>query len=218
MKLYAYWASSASHRVRIALNLKGLDYEIVPVDLGAADGGAQHSAEYRALNPHGRVPTLVLDDGTALTQSLAIALYLDRAFPEPPFLPADSVDAAQALAFAQIIASDIQPLHVRKVLARLKSVGELDDAAARDWARHWICQGFDALEALAVGRKARSDFAFGDAPSLAEVTLIPQMCKARDFDVDFAAYPTLARIEEKALALKAFADAAPDRQPDAPRE
>ena len=213
MKLYAYWASSASHRVRIALNLKGVAYDIVPVDLRGAR--AQHSQAYRKLNPHGRVPTLLLDDGTALTQSLAIIQWLEQTYPEPALIPADPILAARVTAFAQIVASDIQPLHVNKILMRLKAVGGLDDAGVAEWGRHWVAEGFDALEALAAETDAR--FAFTDAPGLAEIVLVPQMRKARDFGVDLSPYRRLCEIAARASALQAFADAAPERQPDAPR-
>jgi len=199
--LYDYYRSSASYRVRIALNLKGVEYERVPVNLLES---AQKSEEYRARNPQGFVPMLEAD-GERLTQSLAIIDWLDTRFPEPPLLPADR---AHVLALALTIAADIHPLNNLRVLKQLSGLG-IDEAAREDWYRHWVREGFDALEALAAPRAGR--FLFGDSVTLADICLVPQMYNARRFEVDLAPYPTLVRADAAAAALEPFAAAHPDR-------
>jgi maleylacetoacetate isomerase/maleylpyruvate isomerase len=216
MKLYGYWQSSATYRVRIALNLKGLVYETAPVDIRRAR--EQHAESYRALNPNARVPTLTLDDGTALTQSLAIIEWLEETFPSPPLLPADPLDRARCRALAGVVAADIQPVQGLGVLQRLKHELGASDEQIADWARHWMTRGFAALEEeaarLAVdGRR----FAYGDEPGLFEAVLIPQLYNAKLWKTDFSPYPRLRALEAAALALPAFAAAAPERQPDAPK-
>ena len=210
MKLYGYWRSSSAYRVRIALNLKGLEVEHVPVHL-VRDGGEQHSDAYAKVNPAARVPALELDDGRVLTQSLAIIDYLDRLQPEPALLPGDEVARARCLAFAQAIACDIQPLGNLSVLNFVKD--ELG-GDPKSWAAHWIGAGFKALEA-SVGDCG--PFLFGEGPTLAEVCLAPQIYNARRFALDMAAYPRLEAADEAANALDAFARAAPENQADAPR-
>lgn len=204
--LFDYFRSSASYRVRIALNLKGIAYEAVPVNLLE---GAQRAEEYRRRNPQGLVPMLEID-GHRLTQSLAIILYLDGTRPQPPLLPPDPADAAQAraLALALAVACDIHPLNNLRVLKYLKD--ELDQPQeARDaWYRHWVTEGFDALEAMAAPRAGR--FLFGDSPTLADICLVPQMFNARRFDVPLDDYPTLVRADAEANRLEAFARAHPD--------
>jgi maleylacetoacetate isomerase len=200
--LYDYYRSSASYRVRIALALKGLAYERVPVNL--LDGG-QRGADYLARNPQGFVPMLEAD-GERLTQSLAIIDWLDARVPEPKLLPDEG--RAHVLALALTIAADIHPLNNLRVLKRLSALGVEQDARD-DWYRHWVREGFEALEALAAPRAGR--FLFGDAPTLADICLVPQMYNARRFEVDLTAYPILVRADAEAAALDAFAAAHPDR-------
>ena len=202
--LYDYWRSSASYRVRIALNLKRVDYERLPVDLLAGD---QRSEAHLARNPQGFVPMLVAD-GRTLTQSLAIIDYLDAVVPSPPLVPRDPADRAHVLAMALAIACDIHPLNNLRVLKRLSAMG-VEQAERDDWYRHWITEGLAPLEALASPRAGR--FLFGDAPSLADICLVPQLYNARRFEVPLDAYPTLLRADESASRLDAFAAAHPDR-------
>jgi len=202
--LYDYYRSSASYRVRIALNLKGLDYQRVPVNLLENE---QKDEAYRAMNPQGFVPMLEAD-GTRITQSLAIIGWVDRQFPDPPLLPPDSLDRAHVVALAMTIAADIHPLNNLRVLKRLSGLG-LDQAARDDWYRHWIREGFDALEALAAPRAGRH--LFGDGVTIADVCLVPQMFNARRFEVDLAPYPALVAADSEAAGLDAFAAAHPDR-------
>lgn len=206
LTLYDYYRSSASYRVRIALNLKGLDYERVPVNLLDSE---QKGEAYRARNPQGFVPMLEAD-GERLTQSLAIIDWLDAAFPEPRLIPGER---AHVLALALTIAADIHPLNNLRVLKELAKLG-ISQEARDAWYRHWVGEGFAALEALAAPRAGR--FLFGDEVTLADVCLVPQMYNARRFEVDLAPYPTLARADAAAAALDAFAAAHPDRvAPDA---
>ncbi len=204
--LHDYWRSSAAYRVRIALNLKGVDYESRPVNLAENE---QNSPEYRALNPQGLVPMLEID-GHRLTQSLAIINYLDLRYANVPLIPALAAERAHVVAMAMTIACDIHPLNNLRVLKYLK--GEL--GASQDqvdaWYRHWIEEGFPALEALAAPRAG--DFLFGNGPTGADVCLVPQMFNARRFDVPLDAYPTLLRAEANANKLEAFAAAHPERQ------
>lgn len=202
--LYDYHRSSASYRVRIALNLKGAEYERIPINLLESE---QKSEAYRARNPQGFVPMLEAD-GRRLTQSLAIILWLDARFPEPLLLPGDADERAHVLALALAVAADIHPVNNLRVLKRLSGLG-IDEAARDDWYRHWIKEGFDALEALAAPRAGR--FLFGDAVTLADVCLVPQMYNARRFDLGLAPYPTLVRADAEACALDAFAGAHPER-------
>lgn len=211
MKLHDYWRSSAAYRVRIALNLKGLRYEHLPVNLSASD---EATAAYRALNPQGLVPTLV-DAGLVLTQSLAICEYLEETHPEPALLPAGPADRARVRAVAQAIACDIHPLNNLRVLTYLVrdlGIAESDKLA---WYRHWIAEGLEAVEISVAGETTPGRFCHGNQPTLADVCLIPQLYNARRFDCDLAAYPTLVRIETACLALPAFDSARPERQPDA---
>ena len=204
--LYDYYRSSAAYRVRIALNLKQIDYESRPVNLAQSE---QKADGYRALNPQGLVPMLEID-GHRLTQSLAIIVYLDQVAPEPPLMPADIVDQAHVRALAMTIACDIHPLNNLRVLRYLK--GELghsqDEADA--WYRHWLGEGLPALEALAAPRAG--SFLFGDRPTIADLCLVPQLYNARRFAVPLDAYPTLLRADEHANRLEPFARAHPDRQ------
>ena len=207
--LYDYYRSSASYRVRIALNLKGVAYARVPVNLLE---GEQQADGYRARNPQGFVPMLEVD-GRPMTQSLAILAWLEAAAREPPLLPADPGDQAHVRALVLTIVADIHPLNNLRVLKRLTAMG-IDQAGRDEWYRHWIAEGFDALEALASPRAGA--FLFGDAPTLADVCLVPQMYNARRFDVPLEAYPALVRADAAAAALEPFAAAHPDRVAPAP--
>ena len=205
IRLYDYHRSSAAYRVRIALNLKGLAYERIPVNLLE---GEQRTEEYRSRNPQAFVPTLEAG-GHRLTQSLAIIDYLEFVAPQPPLLPPDPVDRAQVLALALTVACDIHPLNNLRVLKYLSGPLELDQAARDRWYAHWISEGLRALEAMAAPRAGR--FLFGDTPGLAEICLVPQLYNARRFNVAVDAYPTLLRADDAANRLDAFAAAHPDR-------
>lgn len=201
--LYDYWRSSASYRVRIALNLKGVEYETRPVSLPA---GEQRDAANRARNPQGLVPTLEAD-GTALVQSLAIIDWLDSAFPEPRLVPGDPLARAAALARALVIACDIHPIDNLRVLKRLESQFGADQAARDAWYRHWIAEGFDALEAMA----GDGPFLGGAAPDLSDVCLVPQLYNARRLDVPLDGFPRLLAADAAMGTLAAVAAAHPDR-------
>lgn len=217
MQLYSYFRSSASYRVRIALHLKGLAYETVPVHL-LNQGGEQFLPEFSALNPQSQVPVLE-EDGHYLTQSLAILEYLEERFPTPALLPADPLLRARARQLALAIACDIHPLNNLRVLRYLKRDLELPDEKKNTWIAHWIKLGFAALEqqlsATGSTDKPRGRFCIGDTPGLADCCLIPQMFNARRFEVDMTPYPTLVSIEQACEALDAFRLAAPGAQPDA---
>jgi maleylpyruvate isomerase len=209
MRLYGNWRSSAAYRVRIALNLKGLPCESVPVDLRA---GEQNEEPYRARNPERLVP-LLEEDGRALRQSLAIIEYLDETHPEPPLLPAAPAARAEVRALALAIACDIHPLNNLRVLRYLEhELGHGEEVRMR-WYRHWIACGLGALEAALAGRPG--SFCHGERPTLADICLVPQMYNGRRYDCDLEPYPTLRRIDEHCRSLPAFAAAAPERQPDA---
>ena len=202
--LHDYYRSSAAYRVRIALNLKRVDYRSAPVNLLMSD---QQKADYRAINPQGFVPTLDAD-GRLITQSLAIIGWLEATFPEPPLLPADPFDAAHVRSMALVIACDIHPLNNLRVLKRLSAM-EIEQEGRDDWYRHWVMEGFSALERLAA--RSAGKFLFGDSPSLADVCLVPQMFNARRFNVDLDAFPILVAADSEASQLEAFAAAHPDR-------
>ena len=204
-RLFDYFRSSASYRVRIALNLKGVDYESVPINL--LEGG-HRDASYRAINPQGLVPALEID-GLALVQSLAIIAYLDSTRPEPPFLPADPADAAHVRALALVVACDTHPLNNLRVLKYLSGPLGQPQEARDSWYRHWVSEGLAAREKMAAPRSGR--FLFGDSPGLADLCLVPQMFNARRFDVPLDDYPTLVRADREANRLDAFAAAHPDR-------
>ena len=206
--LHSAWRASAPYRVRIALNLKGLAYDYAPVDLAA---GEQRESAYRALNPQRLVPTLEVD-GRVLTQSLAILEWLEETHLEPRLLPADPFDRATARAMCGIIACDIHPVNNLRILKALAAMGQ-DEAARTAWVTRWITEGFDALEPMIA--KHGKGWSFGDAPTLADCCLVPQVYNARRFGVDLAPWPALTNIAESARAHPAFAAAHPDLQPDA---
>ena len=204
--LYDYFRSSASYRVRIALNLKGIDYEQRPISLVQ---GEQQAPSYRALNPQGLVPMLEID-GHRLTQSLAIIVYLDQTHRDPPLMPADPADGAHVRALAMAVACDIHPLNNLRVLKYLRGPLGISEEAKDEWYRHWVAEGLAALEEIA--RPRAGAFLFGDNPTIADVCLVPQLYNARRFSVPLADYPTLRRADETASAHAAFAAAHPDRQ------
>jgi maleylacetoacetate isomerase len=210
VKLYGYFRSSAAYRVRIALNLKNLPHDHESVHL-TRDGGRQWSAAFRAINPQRRVPALALSSGEVLIQSLAIIEYLDEIHSEPPLLPADPIARAQVRAFAQVIACDIHPLNNTSALNYLKGPLRHDQAAADEWYRHWVAQGFEALEALV----QPGPYAFGAHVTLADICLVPQVFNARRFKVDMAQYPKLAAVDATCATLPAFEKARPENQVDA---
>ena len=209
MKLHGYFRSSAAYRVRIALNLKGLSTEHLPHHLRK---GEQCAPTYLAINPQGLVPALEDDAGTVLTQSLAIIEWLDESHPNPPLLPKDPLRRAKVRAFALAIACDIHPVQNLKVLARLRQLG-LAEETVTEWAAWANREGLSACEALIANEKG--PFCFGAAPTMADLCLVPQLANARRFGVDVSAYPRLLQAEAAAGEMKAFADAAPDKQPDA---
>lgn len=209
MKLHGYFRSSAAYRVRIALNLKGLSAEHLPHHLRK---GEQSAPRYLALNPQGLVPTLEDDSGAVLTQSLAIVEWLDETHPAPPLLPMDALERAKARAFALAIACDIHPVQNLKVLARLRQLG-LPEEQVTEWAAWANREGLAACEKLIANEPG--PFCFGEVPTIADLCLVPQLANARRFGVDVSAFPRLLAAETAARAMPAFADAAPDRQPDA---
>ena len=211
MKLYGYFRSSAAYRLRIALNLKGLAYEQVPVSLLK---GEQLTDEYKDLNPQGLVP--VLRDGPLLlTQSLAICEYLDEAHPTPAFLPKSPVERARVRAIALAIACEIHPLNNLRVLKYLKkSLGHSDDEISK-WYRHWVALGLPAVESLLASSPMTGRYCHGDTPGLADIFLVPQIANAVRYECPLEAYPVMRRINEECLNLDAFARAQPDFQPDA---
>lgn len=210
MKLYDYFRSSAAYRVRIALNLKGLDAEREYVHL-VRDGGAHRKADYLAHNPQGLVPALKLDDATVLTQSLAIMEYLEEMHPEPAILPGDAQGRAKVRALAQIVACDIHPLNNLRVLNYLKAPLGHDQDTVNTWYRHWIATGFEALEQM-IGT---GGFCYGSSPGMADICLVPQVFNARRFDVDLTPYPGIVAVDARCAGLEAFDRAQPASQPDA---
>lgn len=215
MQLYTFFRSGTSHRLRIALNLKGLTVEHLPVDLRSE----QHLAPaYKAVNPQGLVPALVLDGadaGRVLTQTPAILEWLEERYPTPPLLPADALDRARVRALAAIVGCDIHPVNNRRILEALRHQFGADEAAINAWCATWIGDGFDALEALLAADTSRGDFCFGHAPTLADVYLVPQVESARRFKVDLGRWPRIAAIGAACLKREAFRLAAPALQPDA---
>lgn len=211
MLLYGYFRSSAAYRVRIALNLKGLDYDNHFIHLQKND---QLAEAYAALNPQKQVPALV-DGDTLLTQSLAIVEYLEETHPNPPLLPAGAVARARVRALALAIACDIHPLNNLRVLRYLVKEMGLPEDKKDQWYRHWVENGLQAVEKMLNDSTATGQFCHGNAPSMADVCLVPQVANARRFNCDLSACPTIVRIDAECRKLEAFARAAPDRQPDA---
>jgi maleylacetoacetate isomerase len=213
LRLYGYWRSSAAYRVRIALELKSLSYEYAPVHL-VRGGGEQRQPDYRRVNPQGRVPSLE-HDGRVLTQSLAIIEYLDESWPEPALLPSTPAARARVRALADLVACDIHPLNNLRVLQYLSRTLGQAEPARDDWYRHWIADGFTALEVLLAGSADTGRYCHGDTPGLADACLVPQVYNARRYNCDLEPFPTIARIEQSCNALAAFERARPERQPDA---
>lgn len=213
LRLYSYWRSSAAYRVRIGLNLKGLAYETVPVHL-VRDGGQQHAPEYVTRNPQHMVPTLQ-HGARVIRQSLAILEYLDEAWPSPRLLPMTARDRARVRALALMVACDIHPLNNLRVLQYFEGTWNVPQAERDDWIKHWIIDGFTAMETLLAEDAATGTFCHGATPGLADCCLVPQVFNARRFGVDMGAFPTLVRVEQACLALPAFDQARPENQPDA---
>lgn len=214
LKLYSYFRSSAAYRVRIALALKGIGYDTLPVHL-IRDGGEHRRDSYRTINPEGLVPALQLDDGPLLTQSLAIIEYLDETQPGPALLPPDPAGRARVRAIAQSIACEIHPLNNLRTLNYLTGELNITPEQKDAWYRHWIAAGFQALETALAANPATGRFCHGDTPSMADCCLVPQLFNARRFNCPVDAYPTLLRIDAACAELPAFQLAAPAVQPDA---
>lgn len=209
MRLYTYFRSSAAFRVRIALNLKGLPYEPVFVHLAK---GEHRAGAYPQVNPQALLPTLELDDGTRLNQSLAIIEYLDEQYPRPPLVPKEPLARARVRSIAQLIASEIHPINNLRVLQHLKRLGQTQEQVDT-WYRHWIADGLAKVETELGGKAGK--FCHGDGPTMADCCLAPQIFNARRFNSDLAPYPTTMRVFEACMALEAFDRAQPSRQPDA---
>ena len=210
MKLYSFFRSSAAYRVRIALNLKGIDYETVSIHL-VKDGGRNKLPEFRAVNPQMRVPVLVTPEGDALIQSLAIIEYLDETHPRPPLLPKGPIARARVRALAELIACDIHPLNNTSPLRYLKNNMAQEQGAIDEWYHHWVITGFEALEQLV----APGPFACGGEITLADVCLVPQVYNARRLKVPLERFPNIVAIDRACLAIAAFDRARPENQPDA---
>jgi len=210
LKLYSYFRSSAAYRVRIALNLKGLSYEILPIHL-TKQGGEQRRPEYRSINPQMRVPALALSGGEVLTQSLAIIDYIEETHPQPRLLPDDPVRRANIRAIAQTIACDIHPLNNLVVLQYLKRTLDHDQATIDAWYVHWIVSGFEAIEAMI----APGPYAFGAEVTLADLCLVPQVANARRYKVPLEKFPRIVAVDAACQKLAAFEQARPENQPDA---
>ncbi|HEX5212337.1 MAG TPA: maleylacetoacetate isomerase [Pseudolabrys sp.] len=210
MKLYSYFRSSAAYRVRIALNLKALPYDMVSIHL-TKDGGRQRAPEFRAVNPQMRVPALELSTGEVLTQSLAIVEYLDDIHPEPPLLPADALERARVRAVAQMVACDIHPLNNLAPLQYLKRALKHEQPEIDAWYHHWVTAGFEAIEAMI----APSPYACGAEVTLADICLVPQVNNARRLKVPLDKFPKIVAADAACLKLPAFDKARPENQPDA---
>lgn len=212
MTLYSYFRSGTSHRTRIAMNLKGLDYDYIAVNL-AED--KQLESKYKAINPQGLVPTLQADD-LILFQSPAILEWLEEVYPEHPLLPSDSAGRMRVRALSALIGCDIHPINNRRILQHLRNELSVGEEEVLTWCQHWINEGFTTLETLLEKDKTRGKFCYGDNPTFAECYLIPQVYSARRFKVDMTPYPNIVAIDEHCRTLKAFLDSEPMNQPDAP--
>lgn len=212
MKLYTYFRSSAAYRVRIALNLKGLAYDAIPVHL-LREGGEHLQDSYRAINPSALVPSLQ-DDHITLSQSMAIIEYLEEVYPQFPLLPQDAPGRARVRELAQIVACDIHPVNNLRVLNYLVKHLGLPDQAKTEWYRHWIIEGFASLEAHLARDPAAGPFCHGDHPTIADCFLVPQVFNAQRFNIDVSAYPNIDRINSLCIELPAFQHAHPSHQPD----
>jgi maleylpyruvate isomerase len=211
MKLYNFFRSGTSHRLRIALNLKGLSVEAIPVNLRTEE---HLTTSFKALNPQGLVPVLE-HEGTVFTQSPAIIEWLEERYPEPALLPANPEDRARVRALASIVGSDIHPINNRRVLECLRRQFGADEAAVNAWCSTWISAGFGAIEALLAADAARGEFCFGGAPTVADVYLVPQVESARRFNIDIQCWPHIARVDAACAQLDAFRRASPGAQADA---
>lgn len=211
MKLYSFFRSGTSHRLRIALHLKGITTEYIPVDLRTQE---HLGADFRAINPQGLVPALV-DGEMSLTQSPAILEWLEETYPDQPFLPTDRIHRAYVRTLAAIVGCDVHPLNNRRVLERLRHQLGQDEASINAWCQTWIADGFDAFEALLERHQLHGQYCFGDAPGLADIYLVPQVESARRFKVDLGRWPFISKIEANCMQLDAFILAAPGKQPDA---
>jgi len=212
MKLYTYFRSSAAYRVRIALKLKGMAYDAIPVHL-LKDGGQHLQDDYRKINPSGLVPSFQ-DDRITLTQSMAIIEYLEEIHPEPPLLPKDAPGRGRVRELAQIIGCDIHPVNNLRVLSYLVKHLGLSDHAKTEWYRHWIIEGFQSLEAHLARDPGAGPFCHGDHPTIADCYLVPQVFNAQRFNIDVSAYPNIDRINSLCIELPAFKAAHPSHQPD----
>lgn len=212
MKLYSFFRSGSSHRLRIALNFKGLTPDYIPVNL-RVDEHAE--APFKAINPQGLVPALELDDGQVLIQSPAIIEWLEECYPAPPLLPAAPEARAHVRALAAIVGCDVHPINNRRILQYLRKQFSTDETAINAWCATWITAGFNAIEAVLAKDKARGIFCFGDSPSLADVYLVPQVESARRFGVEMDQWPLISAVDATCSTLPAFANAAPSTQPDA---
>jgi maleylpyruvate isomerase len=210
--LHNYFRSSTSYRVRIALEMKGISYKYVPHHLRH---GEHREAPYLSVNPQGLVPALILNDGTMLSQSLAIIEYLDETHPEPPLLPKAPLDRAHVRMLAQMIACDIHPVNNLRILTSLRTLFGASDEDVNNWFRHWVNETFEPMEKLLATARETGKFCHGDTPGLADICLVAQVANNARFGVDMTPYPTIARINANCMALPAFQKAAPANQPDA---
>lgn len=211
MKLTTYFRSTAAYRVRIALNLKGIDHELVPIDLF---GGEQKHEGFLEHSPEGLVPTLSLE-GQVVSQSMAILEYLEETHPQPAILPEDSIDRAYVRALAQTVVSDMHPLNNLRVYKYLMSDMGVDETGKLTWYHHWLAQGFNSIEKRLAGHPKTGQCCLGNTPTIADLCLIPQVYNANRFEFSLDDYPTIRRINEHCLSLPAFANASPSVQPDA---
>ena len=214
IKMFGFWRSAASFRVRCALNLKGLPYVEEMIDI---DVGEQYASAYKQANPQSAVPTVIIDNGPPLTQSLAILEYLEETFPQPPLLPADALGRARVRSLALLFAADHHPLIVPRIRRYLTDVLKIDDDKRNDWIKHWFREGLSQAEARLANDPATGRFCHGDTPTIADLCLISQVMGARGFKVDVTGMPTVVRIADACLAIDAFARAQPLRQPGAPQ-